>query len=243
MQKALAALCCLLALACGCAGIHGTERARTIRAQMAREGQQPDSVRGVGSFRLERDGGTVSGRLAFAAQSPERFRAELLAPFGQPVASLASDGKHLYYYSRSDREFTEAAPRALVLKRALGILISPEALVSLLCGRAPIIDASRVALEEKAGEEGPILTLSDAWGAVRERLWLLPDLSAAYRAEVFSPYGNKEYEVWLTRRENAPAAILLKGPDQTSLRIVPDRLMENQEIPAETFVLQRPAEP
>ncbi|MEW5733674.1 MAG: hypothetical protein AB1921_02405 [Thermodesulfobacteriota bacterium] len=241
MQKALAALFCLwLVLAAGaCARGPGRDRAEEVYRLLSGRDRTPCSIRGVGSFRQERGGTSLSGRMAFAAQTPDKFRVELLSPFGLPVVSLASDGGKLTLYSRQDGEFTAAPSGGPVLKKALGILISPEELTFLLCGRMPVVRASRTRLTREGEEE--VLTLSDAWGVVRERLWLAPDLSGAVRAEVFSSFGKKEYEVWLTKRTDAPDVIRIEGPDGAGLTLTPGRLLLNQEIAPETFVLEKPA--
>jgi outer membrane biogenesis lipoprotein LolB len=96
--------------------------------------------KGVLYAQVETQGRPVSGRVAWAAITPNRLRLEWLNPLGQPLTSVAGDGKTLVIVSHVEKKRYILHQTPTVLEDLIHIPMGVEDLVTLLVGRPLVPD-------------------------------------------------------------------------------------------------------
>jgi len=131
---------------------------------LAEQEQQYTSLRGIAKVGIENNSGALRSTQIVLAEKPDRFRAEILSTFGQPVVSMASDGAIMSVSIPSQRQFYQGVPSAESLARFTGIPLEVRDVVHLLLHQVPLIAYSQI-----RSEPGPSLILTDLAGS-RQRL-------------------------------------------------------------------------
>jgi hypothetical protein len=117
------------------------------------------SVRGDARVRVEGHAFSGAVRQFVAAAQPDRVHVETLDFFGNPVAVLAAgDGRLALYDARAKVLYRGAATPAN-LARLVPLPLSPEELVTILCGSAPLVVAR--AVDARPGRGFVALELAD----------------------------------------------------------------------------------
>ena len=121
-------------------------------AQNARAFQ---SLQGLAKVRVNAGGKSLSGTQVLLAEKPDRFRAETLSPFGQPLLLMATDGQEMDVMIPSEGRFYrgEASPKNV--QRFTRLPLQVTDLVHLLLYETPVIGHGERTLA--AGEEGDYL--------------------------------------------------------------------------------------
>jgi len=139
----------------GCAPRRAAQRAfdqsgdtLMVTVDAVRAAKAPFALQGRFSVRLESPGanGTVQGALIL--HQPDRFRIELLTPFGTPLFYVASDGRALNAWSQRDGVFYRGTDAERVLDQLTGGAVDLADVNALLTGLLPLPDAPIVGLSE-----------------------------------------------------------------------------------------------
>lgn len=154
------------ALALGAAGCHHALRPpppdlpadpaallEALRAAQAR----PGAVEGRARLDVESPRGSGGVDQYLAAVRPDRVRVESLDFFGNVLSVLAVEGGRLALYDARERVFYRGPATAENMGRLAPVAVSPEALATLLCGTAPLLDGEPV--EVAPGDGTRVLTL------------------------------------------------------------------------------------
>jgi outer membrane biogenesis lipoprotein LolB len=96
-----------------------------------------EPTKGLMRIEIISGGRITSGRAAWAAEHPDRLRLEWLSALGQPLMSMAGDGKTITLYSSADQTYRRFAQSRTALERLIRIPIGIEDLIDVLAGRPP----------------------------------------------------------------------------------------------------------
>ncbi len=189
------------------------ELLREVRAAQARV----VSVQGRARVGVDSPNGSGGTEQYLVAERPGRLRVEVQDFFGNVVASLAVEGGRLALYDARERTFLRGAATPANLARLIPVAVTPEALVTLLCGSAPLLDGQPVSAEPAEGSV--LLTIRE--GDLVQRLEVGPGaalLSARQRrvapgGEV--PAGlDAEFSVHRTRAgQRVPTDLAARAPE------------------------------
>jgi hypothetical protein len=158
VRPRLAATGLALAVAASLAGCHPrrpppdlsldpTALLAEVRAAQARV----VSVQGRARVGVDSPGGSGGVEQVLVAERPGRLRLETHDFFGNVVALLAVEAGRLALYDARAGIFQRGAATPANLARLVTVPVTPEALVTLLCGSAPLLDGAAVAAEPGDG--------------------------------------------------------------------------------------------
>ena len=118
------------------------------------DGRNPglQNFKGMSHARFATQGRTLSGRIAWVAALPDRLRLEWLNPTGQPLTSVAADGRTLTVLNHHEQERYILRQSPDVLKDVIHVPIGIEDFLTLLAGRPliPEYDAAEQRVEGPA---------------------------------------------------------------------------------------------
>ncbi len=98
------------------------------------------SVRGEARVRVDGEGMKGAVRELVAASKPDRLRVDTLDFFGNPVAQLATSGGRFTLYDARAKVIYRGAATPRNLARLVPLPLPADALVTMLCGSAPLLD-------------------------------------------------------------------------------------------------------
>jgi hypothetical protein len=142
------------------------------------------SFKGLGNARVRRDGRAQGVRIAWLAERPDRLRVEILGPHGNPVASLADDGRQLSIRSYADGTLDHVTSSQAGLERLLAVAIRSDEVIALLAGRAPSMPYRTAGLIPGASG-GARLRLFDRHGAIVQQVELAADGANPRQVEAY----------------------------------------------------------
>ena len=137
-------------------------RASTACAQSVRVDDASASVPKVPIVKL--------GAMAIA-ERPNHFRFDLSA-FGQLAATILCDGTTLQFYNLRDHQTQQFPATSEALASAVGIGVTPNVIVALMLGRAPVLVHSQT--PSVRWESGHYVVELDGANAWHERIELIP---------------------------------------------------------------------
>ncbi len=109
----------------------------------------------------------LKARVLFFVRPPNKVRIDVMTQFG-PVLSFASDGEHITLLDLEQNRFVQGPACPENIARFIGIALNPEALVLLLGGSVPLLDAA--ATEATYCEGDGLAARRFTAGAVRQEL-------------------------------------------------------------------------
>jgi hypothetical protein len=180
------------------------------------------------------------------AERPGRLRIEAYDFFGNVTAVLAVDGGRLALYDARQQTFLQGAATPANLARLVRVPLTPEALVTLLCGSAPLLDGAPVAAEP--GDGHVLLTLRE--GDLVQRLEVGPGAALlASRVRRVAAGGERpagldaEFSVHRTRAgQRVPTDLAARSPEAgVALSLHWRELEVNRPIDPSLFRLSPPA--
>jgi hypothetical protein len=115
------------------------------------------AVQGRARASYDGPGGSGGAEQQLVAERPGRLRLETYDFFGNVAAVLAVADGRLALYDARQRTYLQGAATPANLARLVQVPLAPEALVTLLCGSAPLIDG--VAEAAEPGDGRVLLTL------------------------------------------------------------------------------------
>ncbi len=174
---ALAAVALALALAAGAGGCVrripppdlSSDPAELLAAVKAAQAGAA-RVEGRARVAVEAPEGAGGVEQYLAAEKPGRVRVESYDFFGNVLSVLAVDGGELRLYDAKEKVFYRGPATAENIGRLVPVALPPEALATLLCGSAPLLDGEPVSAVPGNGTW--VLTLRR--GAVRQVLEIGP---------------------------------------------------------------------
>jgi hypothetical protein len=83
--------------------------------------------------------GRVRGSALFATARSERFRLDVISPFGVTLSTLTSDGSSFALLDVTGKQFFRGPASECNIARFLHVAVPPFALVALLAGEAPVL--------------------------------------------------------------------------------------------------------
>jgi hypothetical protein len=124
-----------------------------------------------GALDLTAPQGELHGDHLILGASPDRLRAEVVGPFGQPLLRVVTDGIHLTVLAfRENRAYQGPASRAN-LARFLGLALSPAEVYAVLAGGPPLLPADAKAEVFPATlDSQALLRLLDSSGRVAQQV-------------------------------------------------------------------------
>jgi len=204
-----------------------------------RQQQAFSSLRGLAKIRVENFTGPQSSTQVVLVEKPDRFRAEVLSMFGQPLLSVASDGQQLSVSIPSRRQFFQGTPNAENLLRFTRIPLEMTDLVHLLLHQVPQIDAHR-----SYAEPGPSLVIEGAEG-YRQRLdfdHALTLVGATYFDQASRPWMTVRYTDFAADARMFPQRVEIDLPQaEVAAQVTLSELEINPVLSADKFRLSVPA--
>jgi len=171
---------------------------------LAVQQQAFSALRGMAKIRIDNETGSQHSTQVVLAEKPDRFRAEVLSMFGQPLLSVVCNGELLAVSIPTRRQFYQGVPSAENLQRFTRVPLAATELVQLLLHQVPLID-----FRQSHVEPGPGLVLERADG-VRQRLEFDSDLRL-----VGASYFDQDNNLWMS----VAYADFLTGPDMVPRRV------------------------
>jgi outer membrane biogenesis lipoprotein LolB len=215
--------------------------ARQWVAQWATHNADLEPTKGLMRIEIIAGSQITSGRAAWAAEHPDRLRLEWLSALGQPLLSMAGDGKTITLYSSADQTYRRFAQSRTALERLIRIPIGIEDLIDLLAGRPPLPEYAAARFSP-----GPGI------GVVLESRWhiLLAELQSdasrrLHSMTAYDPQGGVQYRIdWLRwdtfQGYTIPREVRLTSGTGDQLTLLIDRFYTDTELPPETFVIAPP---
>lgn len=180
--------------------------AEQVREHLKARQQAVSSLVLSGEVELVAPQGALNGDHLIMGLAPDRLRAEVLGPFGQPLLRVITDGRRMAVLSyRENRAYLGPATRAN-LARFLGLSLSPGEIFGLLAGCPPLLPAPARAevSSSDAGGKQVLLRLLEPGGQVVEGV-------------VFDPGDYAVERAWLESRGGGPNLDMSFGNFQASL--------------------------
>ncbi|CAN2040729.1 putative DUF4292 domain-containing protein [Candidatus Magnetomoraceae bacterium gMMP-15] len=203
--------------------------------------QDLKSFKGIGKFKISGHArSSRQGRAVLLGLLPERLRIEVLNPLGQPMMSLASDSKWLYFLSQSDGNFYKKRSDSSNLSRFILIPIKPLELVSLIAGQIPLCKYSRLEIQQQGKDY--ILILKQKWGRIRQKIYIAEDKKTVKAIERFDGFGKILYKAEFNNFKQVqefklPFSLILSNADKVVCRLNLDRFLTNIIVKDSQFVI------
>lgn len=187
--------------AAGCARLiqppEDQPRARALLDIHTEANHDLNRFKGLGRVHLVMPDVNMAGRLAIAAEMPDKMRLELLSALGQPLLRLAADGKTMSIYSSQTSKVHELKQTDTVLERIVHIPITIESLLSVLAGRLPIYESSAARILQENSTH-VVVALQDRWSATLATFEVDLQTRQVSRFTAFGPDDSVRYRInWL----------------------------------------------
>jgi hypothetical protein len=218
-------------------GLQALYNLRTVNAGLT-------TCKGLGQATLTTKNGVQRARLAWAAQSPNKLRLELLAVSGHTLAALASDGAYLYLRDSTSDRFLQTRSSRASLEPLVQVPLYVPDLIAYLFGRVPRVTAERATLMDNPQKPGYILELSRWWGKTCQHIGLAEDGTTVEQVTRFGADGVPIYWVELGQRHeegefSLPRRLTVKTKKGSQIDIRLDRFWPNTLIDGAAFQLER----
>jgi outer membrane lipoprotein-sorting protein len=198
------------------------------------------SLEGLARVRLTSEERSQSSTQVLFAEGPDRFRAEVLSPFGQPLLVITADGRELRVLLPGEGRFYRGEASAENLARFTRIPLGFETLVPLLLYQVPLIphDDWVVAHGERGGYR---LTLFHQGERRQECLFDRHlRLTGATYLLAEEPLLRIGYDRFTDQGQPFPQQIDLEIPGEAELALTFSELRTNIAIPPERFLQKIP---
>ncbi len=163
----------IIVLTSGCAGWFRPpaqdQQAKSLLDMMVNQGASTRSLKAVGSLLVQQQEQSRKVRVALALNRPDRFRVELLSFIGQPLARIAATGDRIQYQDLGQGRQVIKTVGHGGLQRILGIKLTVEDLVAVLCGGLPEPELVKDNYAQWAPTSGVVL-LKSRWNHLRAKV-------------------------------------------------------------------------
>ncbi len=220
--------------------------AENILLMLKNENDKLKTFKGIGKIKLWNKGKIqINERAAWIGASPESMRILIRNISGMPLASLSTDGKHLYFASHVDRHFYKKSLTDDGLKPIISIPIKPEEIIALLAGRVPLRKYKYAALTKNRANEGYILLLGKNRWNVIEKIYLNENKNKIYKVEVYDETGSLLYrsvfenvEAQNVKEYKVPSQLMISNDEGIVFKLLIDKYWADVSILPSMFVLK-----
>jgi outer membrane biogenesis lipoprotein LolB len=221
------------------------QAARQLIGTLAAQNADLNQFKGLLNLKVEEKGRTLAGRAAWAAVIPNRLRVEWLNMMGQPIASLAGDGRTLTYRIHGDDTIHRLRQSRDVLDKIIHIPIGVDDMVTLLAGR-PLLPSYAVAREMPSEGDGRVIVLKNRWHRTVACFWLNGS-DELHEQETYNADGTLRYRlVWNDWNKRGafvvPKRILVESGTGGKVALSIQRFWPNVPIAPSSFVIKSPVE-
>ncbi len=218
----------------------------TARQGMEARRQAVNSFVMSGEIEVRAPQGELNGDHVVMGQAPDRLRAEVLGPFGQPLLRVVINGQRMCVLAyRENRAYVGAASRAN-LARFLGLNLSPSEVFAVLAGAPPLLPPTATAeVSPVEGSGDFLLRLVEPGRSLSQGLVFAPADFAVKRAWLEDATGRVELELTYSHLQKAltsryPRQLQASDGQGRTLRISNDQLELNQKPDPALFEINVP---
>lgn len=240
----------------GCAGIKYGSTAKTdekssaaataLHASLCGVNHSLVSLKGIGTISMTERDRKQKFRAVWAAEAPDRLRIELLGLTGQPVASIACDGKYYYFLSHVEGKLVKRRASQSGFDKIINIPIGAEDVFALFSGRPAPSGGRLITRIEQGALHETVLVLRDVDRDIRDRVYADRRDGAVTRIERGRDgSGQLIWRAALNNRTNEqgydlPKRLTLSSGEDVQVRIDTERFWANPALPADLFVIGTP---
>ncbi len=217
-----------------------------VRERLTARQQAVSSLILQGEVELTAPQGALNGDHLIMGLAPDKLRAEVLGPFGQPLLRVVTDGRRLAVLSyRENRAYLGPASRAN-LARFLGLALSPGEIYALLAGCPPLLPPpARAEVTPSDSSNLALLRLLEQGGQVSEGLLFDPADYAVERAWLESRGGGTNLEMSFGKFQAAlgsryPGRLKATDGQGRSLLLISQEVKLNQKVDPALFEVTVP---
>lgn len=218
-------------------------QARATFNRLIDHNSQLTRFKGVLQARMDAQGSSLSGRVAVAAAAPNQLRMEWLSPLGQPLISMAGNGKTLAILSYTDNKYHTFRQTPTVLKNMINVPIGLEDLLTLLTGR-PVVPEKLHAVQDIDIAVSSGLRLINRWRRTLADMHTGPD-GRLSDEQVYDSDGKLLYRIhwrqWQTiQGYTVPKRLSIATATGDSVDITIHRLIPEADLAPSIFELSPP---
>ncbi len=194
--------------------------------------------------RVESSERKLAGRVALAAAAPNQMRVEWLNIMGQPLISLAGDGRTISIISHSGKRIYRRRQSPTALEPLIQIPMGIEDLQNLLAGRPPLSNFVSAQLVEKH-DAVDVIALKNRWHSTLARLHIDRSQQQVQMMRNYDTDGTLHYQIdwlqWQTiKGYTIPRKVMVSAASGIRLTFTVERFWPDVDLPASTFVLSLP---
>ncbi|MCP4109452.1 MAG: DUF4292 domain-containing protein [Desulfobacteraceae bacterium] len=202
-----------------------------------------NTFKGIGKIRQWNKYGSQVIRVAWMGKKPGQLRIAALGISGQPVATISSDGKYLYFISHTENRFNKMRSSDPNLKRIVSIPIKFSDVITMLSGGVPVRDYYYASIARN--EFGHVIVLKTRWNRVLEKIYLDNSKTMVYRIEMFASGNNLVYSADFGRIQNVgpyriPFQMIFSNGNDEGFQLSVNRYWPDVQISPSKFVLSSP---
>lgn len=240
----------------GCAGIKDGSLVKTdekssaaataLHASLSGANHSLVSLKGMGTISMTEGNRKQKFRSVWAAKAPDRLRIELLGLTGQPVASIACDGKYYYFLSHAEGKLVKRRASQSGFNKIINIPIGAEDVFALFSGRPAPSGGRLITRIERDAPHETVLVLRDVDMDIQDRVYADRRDGAITRIERGRDgSGQLIWRAALDNRiteqgYNLPKRLTLSSGEDVQVRIDTERFWANPELSADLFVIGPP---
>jgi outer membrane lipoprotein-sorting protein len=213
---------------------------RLLLQQLAAQRSNFSSLEGLARVRLVSDGRSQNSNQVLFAESPDRFRSEVLSPFGQPLLLITADGRELRVLVPGEGRFFRGEASAENLGRFTGLPLGFETLVPFLLYQVPLVSHDESVVQ--GGPRGGYRLTLFHQGERRQELEFDRELRLVGVLYLLAeePLLRLAYGRFTDQALPFPQQINLEVPGESEVTLNFSDLRTNISIPPERFFLPVP---
>jgi len=171
-----------------------TPETRQLLSRLTHENAALATFKGIGTIHVStREGSRWAARVAWIGEAPDKLRLSVLNVGGLPTATMAADGHTFFLASQGSKKIFKTRESNPSLHRMIGIRLKTREAIQILGGRVPVRDSDDATLETDARTGEAVLTLSNRWGRVLEKIYFSDDRETVTSIEMFDSSGELLY--------------------------------------------------
>ncbi|MBN1931316.1 MAG: DUF4292 domain-containing protein [Desulfobacterales bacterium] len=202
------------------------------------------SFKGMGRIKLWNKEKLQTARMAWIGSESGKIRIEILGLSGQPIASLASDGKWFYILYHSQNRFYKKHLNESNFKKLFSIPLKSSEAFDLLAGKVPVHDYHSASLLKKIDGGGYILILEKKCLKAVEKIYFDESKQEVRKIEMFDLRGSLLYRAQLSRINNngykIPSRLDIANLNEEGFQLDIEKYWTNIYVSPSTFVLTPP---
>lgn len=210
------------------------------RLELRRQAQRSFFMQGAISVAMP-DGAELYGDHVIWGAYPDRIRADVYGPFGQPVLRLVADGNRLSVLAFDENRIYIGRATRKNIGAFLGVALSADEVYALLGGNAPMLE--NMLINSMSGEDqgNALLVVSDSASKVMERIrFRIADYSVVKAQMIQQGDKTESYTCTYSDFETLgpwtfPKNIETLGSDGRALSLKNDSIEFNKDFDGDVF--------